>query len=521
MIVALLLLSVGAAGALAWQAYAVATEHRATAESVVRDYAALIADEVISRASGDVGYSGYMALIAPLLRSGGREGGVDQPAVDALRGSADARTLRAAALLRSAFQFDESTGRLAFFGGSPAAESIAWLRARLQAARLSSAPFQVFHEPASARIFVAAAVEGGGGKRVVGFEVDRAALAHWLAAAIGREPLVPPSLGHGRFSNASLHVALRDPGGAELVRLGDRHWPELGVRKPFGDTYQGVFAGYTVEASIDPSAAGGLIIGGLPPSRLPFLLGLLALVAGLVVTALLQLRRELLLQQLRSEFVANVSHELRTPLTQIRVFAETLLLERIRTPEEARRSLEIIDREARRLSNLVENMLSFSRAERGVDPIACERRELAPLVREVLDGFAPLLRGGEIGLHSQLAPNIHATVDPDALRQVLLNLLDNAVKYGPRRQRIAVNLDVVGNHARLSVEDEGPGIPEGERQRVFERFWRLERDRRSAVAGTGIGLSVVRELVTRLGGRVWIDSGERGGARVLVELEQR
>jgi signal transduction histidine kinase len=110
-------------------------------------------------------------------------------------------------------------------------------------------------------------------------------------------------------------------------------------------------------------------------------------------------------------------------------------------------------------------------------------------------------------------------VDADALRQVLLNLLDNAVKYGPRGQEVAVTLAREDGRLRLAVEDEGPGIPPEERERVFERFHRLERDRASPVTGTGLGLAVVRELVARHGGRCAVERG-RFGARVVVELPE-
>jgi signal transduction histidine kinase len=109
-------------------------------------------------------------------------------------------------------------------------------------------------------------------------------------------------------------------------------------------------------------------------------------------------------------------------------------------------------------------------------------------------------------------------VDPDALRQVLLNLLDNAVKYGPRTQRVVVGVESTNGCARVYVEDEGPGIPPRERELVFERFYRLERERTSSIAGTGIGLAVVRDLVSRQGGRALVEAGAKGGARIVVEL---
>jgi signal transduction histidine kinase len=516
LIVAMLLLSLASAGVLTWQAHDAAASHRASAESVVRDYAALIADEAIRRTATEVGYSGYYTLIAALAQAAGQPAGLTAGTIAALRSAPDERLRHAAGLLRSVFLFQRGDHQLMFLGDPPPPAARAELIAHLAEALATSAPFAVFHGSAG-DTFVSASVRGLKEGPIVGFEVDPQALDHWLDTAL-RAPLLPASLAHGQFSNSSVHVSIHDAAGVERARLGPRHWPELGAVKLFGDVYQGALEGFTVESSIDPAAAADLVIGGLPRSRLPFLIGLLTVIAGLTATAILQLQREMTLTRLRSEFVSSVSHELRTPLTQIRIFAETLLLERIRTKEEHRRALEIIDREARRLTHLVENVLSFSRAEQGLEPRPGEARELVPVLREVLDDFAPLLRGTEIQLVARFDERVRAEVDPDALRQVLLNLLDNAVKYGPRRQRILVALEAAGAKARILVEDEGPGIPEGERERVFERFHRLDREKRAAVAGTGIGLSVVRDLIARSRGSCAVETGARGGARFVIEL---
>jgi signal transduction histidine kinase len=111
-----------------------------------------------------------------------------------------------------------------------------------------------------------------------------------------------------------------------------------------------------------------------------------------------------------------------------------------------------------------------------------------------------------------------ASVDDDALRQVLLNLLDNAVKYGPEGQEIRVGVTPESAGVRVWVEDEGPGIPPGDRERIWKRFFRLDAHRESSVAGTGTGLTVVRDLVALHGGRSWVEPGERGGARFVVEF---
>ena len=199
------------------------------------------------------------------------------------------------------------------------------------------------------------------------------------------------------------------------------------------------------------------------------------------------------------------------------MFTETLILERVRSTDERRRALEIVDKEARRLTHLVENLLQFSRSERKTTEIVLEDRELGTFVREIADGFRPLLAGTRAGLDLDIEDGVHAPIDAEALRQVLLNLLDNAVKYGPPRQRVRLTVTRADGSACIAVEDEGPGVPGRDRERIFERFHRLARDR-TRVAGTGIGLSVVRDIVERHRGRCRVEDSASGGARFVVEL---
>ncbi|HEY6307780.1 MAG TPA: HAMP domain-containing sensor histidine kinase [Candidatus Angelobacter sp.] len=522
LIVLLLLISLATASILALHAYYSDVSQRATAENVLHDYSALVADEVIRRSAVEIGYSGYYPLIGAVAHEIQQSGELSAETKTAFLSAPDARLKRAAALAKSYFQMDRSTGQVTFIGEEPHAEAPAWLRKGLLGMSAQHGETgQVIRSPIgeTPRIFIAGATRGPQGReKVAGFEIDLPVLTQWFGAALNRQPLVPPSLGHGQVTNAFVQVSIRDHGGVERFRLGEGPSPRWAVTKPFGDIYQGIFSGFTVETSIDSEVARQIVIGGLPRSRLPFFLGMLALNAGLIVTAILQLRREMALQKLRDEFVSSVSHELRTPLTQIRMFAETLLLDRIRTDEEHRRSLEIIDREARRLTQLVENVLQFSRSERKIESMAKEERELAPLIHEIVDDFASAIHGDQPRFECRLCSGLSANVDPDALRQIVINLLDNALKYGPKQQVVIVGLERRDGMASIFVEDEGPGIPLADRKRIFEHFQRLERDRQSATAGTGIGLSVVKDLVTRHGGRYSVMTGDRGGARFVVEL---
>lgn len=521
-IVVLLLVSLATAAVIAMQAQYSASSQRAAAEGVLRDYSALVADEVIRRADVEIGYYGYFALSAELVAQFQKSGSFPPSLSSSIATSTDSRVKHAASLASSYFYFDPAKGALAFEGTSPPDDVMAWLRERLTllARQHPDGPFQVINSEAGAsQTFVAAFARDAKGKsELVGFQVNLAQLSYWFAAALTRQPLVPASLGHGKVTNDFVRVIVRDQRGAQVYRLGSAPMDNLSATKVFGDTYQKMFAGFTAQASIDPQIAQQLVAGGLPASRVRLFQILLLLDAALIVGAIVQLRREMALQKLRDEFVSSVSHELRTPLTQIRMFTETLLLDRVRSPEESRRYLEIIDTEARRLVQLVENVLRFSRVEKNVDSLSLETRELAPLVAETADDFASMVNGSESQIETRLDPGLFARVDPGALRQVLINLLDNAVKYGKKGQQILVSLESRWGTAWLSVEDEGAGVPASERERIFDRFQRLDRDRKSSVAGTGIGLSVVRDLVSRLGGHCFVTDSNLGGAKFVVEL---
>ncbi|HEU4563779.1 MAG TPA: HAMP domain-containing sensor histidine kinase, partial [Gemmatimonadaceae bacterium] len=196
----------------------------------------------------------------------------------------------------------------------------------------------------------------------------------------------------------------------------------------------------------------------------------------------------------------------------------TLSLERVRSATERREAAETIVQEARRLMHMVDNVLHFARAERGGNRVIARAMPLAPVVRAVLTTFAPLAEGSGVRLRAALDEALAARVDAAALRQILLNLLDNAVKYGPAGQTVTVGSARLDGYVRLWVEDEGAGIPVPDRERIWHPFVRIARDQHAARAGSGIGLAVVRELVELHGGRAWVESGVGGGARFVVEV---
>jgi signal transduction histidine kinase len=347
----------------------------------------------------------------------------------------------------------------------------------------------------------------------VGFPTRWDLLAPIFEAVLEGDPLLPPSLTRGLVADSFLSVRVVDGGGREVYRSPVQYPTTYSAR----DTLHSPFGNLTAQIALRPSVAQQLVIGGLPRSRLPLLVALLVLTGGLASATLVQLRREMRFAQQRADWVSGVSHELRTPLAQIRMFVETLLLGRTRSEGERRRSLEIIDREAHRLSHLVENVLHFSRSERGGHRVHPHPINVALHVQEAVDAFAPLARAREVQIRTEMQELV-APADADALRQVLLNLLDNAVKYGPPGQTVAVGTCLHGAHARIWVEDRGPGIPPADRARIWEPFRRLDHGVESGSGGSGIGLAVVRELVALHGGRVGVEDGPGGGARFVVDL---
>lgn len=277
------------------------------------------------------------------------------------------------------------------------------------------------------------------------------------------------------------------------------------------------YGGLALEVALASTEPPALFVGGVPRSRLLVLFGLLVLMAGLVAAAMLQLRREHELARLRADLTAGVSHELRTPLAQIMLYGETLMLDRTRSERERRAAAEVIVREVRRLMHLVENALHFARADRRVLILSPEAIDVAALTRDILVSFAPLAFAAKVTLREVIDGPTPAVLDAAAYRQIVLNLLDNAVRYGPPGQTITIGVARADAVVRLSVADEGPGIEVPDRERIWAPFVRL-RSARQGPLGTGIGLAVVRDLTLRHGGTAWVERAQPGGARFVVEL---
>ncbi len=292
---------------------------------------------------------------------------------------------------------------------------------------------------------------------------------------------------------------------------------ESTVRGVFGS--RGTHLCLDVHVRLDADVAAAIMARAMPTTGRWLLVGLLALAALLATSAALFLRQQQQLVQAQDEFVSAVSHELRTPLTQIRMFSETLLLDRAKSPEQAKRWIGVINRESERLGHLVESILRFARSERRELPLARDVTDIAQLARDVIMTFLPVAAAREVTIRTRLPAAALAFVDAGALRQMLLNLLDNAVKYGPAGQTITLELGSGARHAvEFRVDDQGSGVPAAERPRIWEPFERMNPGD-GTVGGSGLGLSVVRTLAERHGGTAYVTDAPNGtGARFVIAL---
>ena len=539
--VGLLLLAVIVTALLAYRAHQAALAHRSTADQTLRQYAAFAAFELKNAALAQM-ISQHRLALGPVMRwATVRPNAPLEP--DEVAGYVQTSLCRCVSGARFYYRVTLADSTISATS-SPLAtsEALRWFRDTIITHAIDAGPPErpvprreagapsppapgipvnvMLLSPVAARIdghsviFAPSLTLDAYGKplTVYGFATDP---EPYVRDAIGRtiqgRRLLPPALTRGIPVDSILAVRVLD--------LEDK--PVYQKSRTFDARYDAIDSlqshGLQFNVAINPAMADRLIIGGMPRSNLASLIGLFALSAGLLVLVLYQLSRQQELVRLRSEFVSGVSHELRTPLAQIRVLAELLRLGKIPSEERRERSLRIIDQEARRLTFLVERILNFSGRDR--DKVAPTMTEVAAEIDEIVTGFEPLASIHGVKIETSLERGLVANVDRAAMRQMLLNLLDNAVRYGPDGQTVKVTTESHNGTWRLTVEDQGKGIPETERERIFESYYRMKRDARSEKGGSGIGLAVVRGLVEKHGGRVTVgDAATGSGARFSLEL---
>ncbi len=240
-----------------------------------------------------------------------------------------------------------------------------------------------------------------------------------------------------------------------------------------------------------------------------------------VVLVWVFVRREANLSLLQSDFVSKVSHELRTPLTSIRLFTETLALRRGDTAAEDK-CIEGLARESMRLQELIDRLLDWGRMESGRKEFVLDRIDAAEIVEQATAAFAPVGERRKTSMSVELPDSaVYIDADRAAVVDAVFNLLTNAQKYGGDPPKIRVSLEAHGREARISVADNGPGIPAVEHKRIFEKFYRaddrLSRDRE----GSGLGLAIVKHVMRAHHGRVELDSAPGEGSTFTLVLPKR
>jgi signal transduction histidine kinase len=495
--------------ALAWQAFAAAASHRELAQRVLHDYAELAATEFSRRTTAYVGNYGVVVALRALAQTAADERTL--PSRRALQAAMPVESRRAIELVGPMFRF--AVNGTSFVSEdanlSPSLRDALRVIAVTPHSGGGTLSFR-WAEEGRIRLFLLAPVFAESwSPDYVGFEMSPAGLTKWFGDFVGAATLLPRTL-----AAVAVVVTVRAPDGRAIFRSPDTNGSlaPLARHDLRGEPKITGLEEFMVEIAIDPAAASSLVIGGLPRSQTVFLLGLALLSAALAAAAALQIRRERHHADVRRDFVTRASHELRTPVARIRMFTETLLLDRVRSEDERRETLHALDRGARRLSILIDNVLQLASSRAGTPHI--EPTDVAELIRSIVREFeAGVAAATSIPVSGP--QRLEAAVDAEGLRQVLTNLLDNAWKYGgsPPSARVEFGADAHG--LTLAVEDDGPGVPDADRERIWQPYVRLDRDRRSSIAGTGIGLAVVKELVGRSGGSCRAERGVRG-ARFVV-----
>lgn len=224
------------------------------------------------------------------------------------------------------------------------------------------------------------------------------------------------------------------------------------------------------------------------------------------------------LEQVRQEFLSNVSHELRTPLTAILAFIETLETGALDDKEASQRFLSIIRRNAMRMHELIDDTLELSAIESGRVQVRAEQIELQPIVKEVISSLATKAAAQSVVVTNNVSPEATVYADARRLEQMLMNLVENAIKFNREEGSVIIRTAVNGQRSAVIVEDTGEGIPAQHLARLFERFYRVDRARSRELGGIGLGLAIVKHLARAHGGEVTVSSELGKGSTFAIEL---
>lgn len=237
-----------------------------------------------------------------------------------------------------------------------------------------------------------------------------------------------------------------------------------------------------------------------------------------IVLILRDIKREKKIAEMQSEFIANVTHELKTPLTSISMFAETIFLDRAKSEEIRKKYSNIIMKESEVLKRKIDNILEYSVRKNEITKYRIQETNLSMLVGEVMYEMKYWLDINNFEVHTEIEENLFAWIDPEAIKQALTNLIGNAIKYSPLEKRLVVRMNQKDDKIIIEVQDSGMGIPKDQISLVFEKFYRVRSHENESTTGTGLGLSVTRDIVKAHKGEILVESEINKGSKFTIWL---
>ncbi len=356
--------------------------------------------------------------------------------------------------------------------------------------------------------------EARGTKAIAGVVFDAEYLhEHFFPEAI--EEVINRKLGEGQ-NDKNPAVLMVHAKGESSPLVASAGWD--GGQPEVERNMEAVFPGLTLATKLRGTTLAAI---GQRFARVSFLtLAALSLVlAGGIALTYRNVTKEMALARLKSDFVSNVSHELRTPLSLIRLYAETLEMGRLTSPEKHQEYYRIIRKESERLSALINNILDFSRIEAGRKEYDFRETDMRELVRNTLDSYRYQIEQHGFTFEEKIDDAVPPMrVDREAMARSLLNLVNNALKYSQDRKYIGVNLYRENGSVKLEVIDHGIGIPHQEQNKIFEKFYRVGDPLVHNTKGSGLGLPLVRHIVHAHGGEVFVDSTPGQGSKFTISL---
>ncbi len=256
--------------------------------------------------------------------------------------------------------------------------------------------------------------------------------------------------------------------------------------------------------------------------KLATAVGLILLLGAMIIgllTLIQDVNRKKRMVQLRADFISNVTHEFKTPLTSINMFADSIVLDRVKEGKDIKKYAHVILKESEKLKRMITNILDFSKKENDKLTYHLKEEDLAEIVRSIMDEMNYWLEIHNFEVNLAVEENIRAVVDQEGLKQVLSNLITNAIKYSDSKKKIEIRLYKKENKAFIEVEDHGIGIPEDKLSAIFEKFYRVNSKENESVSGTGLGLTVSKDIVEAQNGKLYVSSCVNKGSKFTIELK--